>query len=231
VATYPIGPDGVPVGRGDLVAHQGRGRDPQRQEGPHAHSSTPTPDGLLVADLGVDTVYRYRVDPATGALTDGTPVLRLPAGSGPRHLVHTGQNVHVVGELSGTLNSFARVDGAWQEAGSEATSVVEGGLPSEVDIRGRWLYVANRGPDTIAVFDTASGRPVRVGEVSTGGSWPRHFVIVDRFLYLANERSSTVVTFALDPATGLPVPTGDVLPTPSPTCILPWGDPSEADPR
>jgi 6-phosphogluconolactonase (cycloisomerase 2 family) len=63
---------------------------------------------------------------------------------------------------------------------------------------------------------------VRVGEVSTGGAWPRHFAIVDRFLYVANERSHTVVTFALDPATGMPVPTGDVLPTPSPTCVLPW---------
>jgi len=49
-----------------------------------------------------------------------------------------------------------------------------------------------------------------------------HFAIVDRFLYVANERSHTVVTFALDPATGMPVPTGDVLPTPSPTCVLPW---------
>jgi 6-phosphogluconolactonase len=222
VATYPIGPDGVPVGRGDLVAHQGRGRHPERQEGPHAHSASPTSDGVLAVDLGVDTVFRYRVEPATGALSDGTPVLRLPAGTGPRHLVHTGQRLHVVGELSATLNSFACVDGAWQETGTEATSVVEGAAPSEVDIYGQWIYVANRGPDTIAVFDTASGRPVRVGEVPTGGSWPRHFAIVDGFLYVANERSHTVVAFALDPATGLPVPTGDILPTPSPTCILPW---------
>jgi hypothetical protein len=38
---------------------------------------------------------------------------------------------------------------------------------------------------------------------------------------VANERSGSVVSFALDPATGLPRPTGDVLPVSSPTCVLP----------
>ena len=223
VATYPIGPDGIPVGRGDLAAHKGRGRHPDRQQGPHAHSTMHTKDGLLAVDLGVDTVYRYQVDPDTGSLGEGTPALRLPAGTGPRHLVHTGQMLYVVGELTGTLNAFRGSNGHWNEAGAVATSVGDDAAPSEVELQGRWLYVANRGPDTIAVFDTAGGRPARVGEVSTGGTWPRHFAIVDRFLYVANERSHTVVTFALDPATGVPVPTGDVLSTPSPTCILPWG--------
>ena len=111
------------------------------------------------------------------------------------------------------------------QGNANATSVLPDAAPSEVAFVGHRLYVANRGPDTIAVFDTASGRPVRVGEVSTGGSWPRHFAVVDGFLYVANERSHTVVTFALDPATGLPVPTGDMLATPSPTCILPWPPP------
>jgi 6-phosphogluconolactonase (cycloisomerase 2 family) len=224
VATYPIGPDGVPVGRGDLVVHHGQGKHPDRQEGPHAHSAIPTPRGLLAVDLGVDTIYQYQMDPGTGSLGDGAPLLRLPPGTGPRHIVHTGQTLYVVGELTATLHTFtlAESEGHWHEAGTVSTSVVEGAAPSEVDLRGRWLYVANRGPDTIAVFDAAGGRPVRVGEVSTGGAWPRHFAIVDRFLYVANERSHTVVAFALDPATGMPVPTGDVLPTPSPTCVLPW---------
>jgi 6-phosphogluconolactonase (cycloisomerase 2 family) len=219
VAAFPLGTDGVPTGPGSVHQHHGQGRHPERQEGPHAHSATPTPDGLLAVDLGVDTVYRYSPTD-DGDLGEGTPVLRLPAGTGPRHLVHTGQSLHVVGELTGTLNSFAGTSLA--ETGVVATSVVPDAAPSEIAAHGRYLYVANRGPDTIAVFDTASGRPVLVGEVSTGGAWPRHFAIVDRFLYVANERSHTVVTFALDPATGMPVPTGDVLATPSPTCILPW---------
>jgi 6-phosphogluconolactonase len=227
VTTFPLGTDGVPSGPGHRDQHHGRGRNPQRQEGPHAHSATPTPDGLLSVDLGVDTVYRYEVDPVTGAMGEATPLLKLRPGTGPRHLVHSGHSLYVVGELAGTLTSFSGRDsggtaGPWRETGTVATSVVPGAAPSEVAIAGRYLYVANRGPDTIAVFDTGSGSPVRIGEVATGGSWPRHFAIVDGYLYVANERSHTVVTFTLDPATGLPIPTGDVLRTPSPTCVLPW---------
>jgi 6-phosphogluconolactonase (cycloisomerase 2 family) len=219
VATFPLGTDGVPAGRADLAAHHGRGRDPRRQEGPHAHSAVPTPDGLLAVDLGLDTVFRYRVDPATASLGTGTPLLNLNPGTGPRHFVHSGQTLSVVGELAGTLSTFSGTDGQSHETGTVATSVVPDAAPSEIAIAGHHLYVANRGPATIAVFDIASGRPARVGEISTGGAWPRHFAIVDGFLYAANERSHTVVTFRLDPATGLPVPTGDVLATPSPTCV------------
>ena len=222
VTTFPLAADGVPSGPGQVDQHYGRGKHPQRQEGPHAHSAMPTPDGLLAVDLGLDTVYRYDVDPATGAKGEAHPMLLLRPGTGPRHIVHSGQSLYVVGELAGTLTSFSGSDGQWHETGTVATSVVPDAAPSEVVVAGRYLYVANRGPDTIVVFDTTPRSLVRVGEVSTGGSWPRHFAIVDGFLYVANERSHTVVTFALDPATGLPVPTGDVLPTPSPTCVLPY---------
>jgi 6-phosphogluconolactonase (cycloisomerase 2 family) len=226
VATFPLEADGLPSGDGHLSQHHGRGKHPHRQEGPHVHSACPTPDGLLSVDLGVDTVYRYDVDPVTGAMGEAAPLLQLRAGTGPRHLVHTGQTMHVVGELAATVTSFNGTDGQWHESGTVAASVAPDALPSEVAVAGRYLYVANRGPDTIAVFDTASGSLVRVGEVSTGGLWPRHFAIVDGFLYVANERSHTVVTFALDSATGLPVPTGGVLRTPSPTCVLPWPPPA-----
>ena len=96
-------------------------------------------------------------------------------------------------------------------------------MPSEIAVSpdGRWLYVANRGPATIAVFSLADEVPSLVGEVPTGGSWPRQFVQVGPFLYVANQLSHTVAVFHVDPTTGMPSPTGDVLATPSPTCLLP----------
>jgi hypothetical protein len=45
---------------------------------------------------------------------------------------------------------------------------------------------------------------------------------VEGLLYVANERSHTVVTFEV-PRTGVPVATGAVLEVPSPTCIAPPG--------
>jgi 6-phosphogluconolactonase len=249
VASFALAADGTPTHRADLAEHwadtprydptddpgdelpdtRADGRDPVRQEGPHAHSVALTAAGVLALDLGLDTVYRYHLDPATGRLEGGDPLLRLPRGTGPRHLVAVGDDVlHVVGELSGTVNTFARTGEQWHLVSSVPSSVSPDRLPSEIAVSAdhRFLYVANRGPDTIATFaldpDRPAAPPRPVGEVPTGGRWPRHFSIVDGYLYVANERSDSVVAFALDPVTGLPAPTGDILSTPSPTQVLAW---------
>jgi 6-phosphogluconolactonase (cycloisomerase 2 family) len=64
--------------------------------------------------------------------------------------------------------------------------------------------------------------PSFVGEVATGGAWPRHFAINGAFLAVTNQGSDSVVTFRLDHMTGLPTPTGDILATRTPACVLPW---------
>lgn len=223
VASFVLDEHGVPSHRGDLAQHVGAGRHPERQEGPHAHSVAITDEGVLALDLGLDTVYRYRIDPATGQLGAGEPLLRTRPGTGPRHLAAAGPDLlYLVGELDATVNTYARTGGRWHDVATVATSVGADPLPSEIAVSpdGRYLYVANRGPDTIAVFSLADGKPSRVGEVATGGRWPRHFTIVDGHLYVANQQSDLVTAFALDPVTGMPVPTGDVLRTPSPSCVL-----------
>jgi 6-phosphogluconolactonase len=224
VAVLTLDADGVPTGRSDLAAHSGRGTDPERQEGPHAHTVAPTDDGLLAVDLGVDTVFRYPFDRATGRLGEAEVAFQLPAGTGPRHVALTDDRLYLVGELDATVSAFARTGDGWSRVGHVAASVRSGALPSEIMLSptGRFLYVANRVVDTIAVFALAGEAPDLVGEVPAGGSWPRHFVLVDDFLYVANEHSHTVVVFRVDPATGLPTPTGDILATPSPTCVLPY---------
>ena len=71
-----------------------------RQDGPHAHQSVPTPDGtLLVADLGGDALHEFRVEMsgAGGAGADGAAgagavslvpvrVHDVAPGVGPRHM-------------------------------------------------------------------------------------------------------------------------------------------------
>jgi 6-phosphogluconolactonase len=223
VASFVLDHHGVPTHRGDLAQHAGRGKHPERQEGPHVHSVAITDEGILALDLGLDTVYRYRIDHATGRLGRGEPLLRTRPGTGPRHLAGAGADVlYLIGELDASVNTYARTHGRWHDVATVGTSVGVDPLPSEIAVSPdrKYLYVANRGPDTIAVFALADGKPSRVGEVSSGGRWPRHFTIVDGYLYVANQQSGLVTAFALDPATGLPVPTGDVLRTPSPSCVL-----------
>lgn len=221
VAVVAVDRQGRFLRRTGLTTHRGRGPDPGRQEGPHAHMVRPYRDRVLVVDLGLDTVYAYRLDPGAGTLAGGTAVITTAAGAGPRHLAIGAGVLHLVGELNGMVMSYVESGGEWREIGCVAASRHGAVQPSELLIAGDFLYVANRGPDTIATFSLAGGPPVYVGEVPSGGHWPRHMVFIDDFLYVANERSHSVVVLRLDRETGMPAPAGAALETPSPTCVLP----------
>ena len=88
---------------------------------------------------------------------------------------------------------------------------------------GRFLYVSNRGHDSIAIFavDDETGRLTSVGHQSTGGRTPRNFEIdpSGTFLLAENQNSDSVVTFHIDVESGLLAPTGNVTRIPMPVCI------------
>lgn len=89
---------------------------------------------------------------------------------------------------------------------------------------GKYLYVSNRGDSSIAIFliDEAAGTLSSVAWESSNGDGPR-FIGLDpsgTFLYAANERSDTIVGFRVDKITGKLKPTGDVVHTGSPVCIV-----------
>ncbi|MEV0395972.1 lactonase family protein [Polymorphospora rubra] len=227
VVVHPLDPAGAPGPRTDLLKHDGHGADPDRQEGPHVHMVSPTPDGgpLLVVDLGTDAVYRYDLDPSNGRLrSHGTPVRTSP-GTGPRHLSrHPDGRFFVVGELNATVHEYADESGAVRERSRVPASGRGGHVqPSDIVVSGdgRFLYVGNRGVDTVGVFALDGAQPRLVAEVGSGGHWPRQLAVTGIHLYVANERSHTIGVFAVDPDSGVPTPVGDPVAVPSPTCILP----------
>ncbi|MGC5030408.1 lactonase family protein [Micromonospora sp. DT229] len=229
VTVFPLDSEGVPGERSDLVQHTGHGPDPERQEGPHAHMVAPGAEGrpILAVDLGTDSIYRYDLDPASGRLVPRAPRVRTPAGAGPRHLARhpDGRRCYVCGELDGSVLVYELTEeGGWHQSGRVEASERAGHVqPSEiaVDAEGRFLYLANRGVGTIAVFALGSGLPKLVEEVATGGEWPRHFALVGDHLYVADERADMVRTFRIDRESGVPVAVGEPLTIPSPTCVLP----------
>jgi 6-phosphogluconolactonase len=89
---------------------------------------------------------------------------------------------------------------------------------------GRFVYVSNRGQDSIACFriDETTGRLTASGYVSTLGRIPRHFTIdpSGRRLYAANQESDSIVHFDLDPDTGGLRSTGEMTSIGAPVCIL-----------
>ena len=89
--------------------------------------------------------------------------------------------------------------------------------------RGRFVYVSNRGQDSVALFraDPADGTLTYVGYTPTGGRRPRFFTLTpqaDR-LYAANQDSDDITGFRIDPATGALSPMGVVARTGSPSAI------------
>jgi 6-phosphogluconolactonase len=213
ISVHRLGPDGSIRERTDLVQHQVHGEHP-RQDAAHPHMVLATADELLVTDLGGDAIYLYRLSDDGKLAQSG--VLVAPRGSGPRHVLEVGGRHYATAELSGQVLVF---DAGEHLAGRAAASAQPGpNQPSELVSDGRFLYVANRGPNTVSVFDLAGGTLCYVTEVATG-DWPRHIALEDGTLYVANERSHQVMRMRIDPATGIPAHE-QTIEVPSPTFVL-----------
>lgn len=227
VAVHPLDAEGAPGERTDLLDLVGSGPDGERQRGPHAHMVVEDRTGILIADLGSDRVWRCRLDPVSGRLTMLAPAVTAKPGTGPRHLrVAPDGTLLLVGELGANLSWYKpAADGALELAGEVAASEGDGPTyPSEIVCGrdGRFIYVANRGPNTVSTFAWDGDEAVRVAETPAGGEWPRHMILVGDHLYVTNQLSQSVTTFRIDPETGVPQPVGEPMAEASPTCLLRW---------
>lgn len=218
VEVIRIGEDGKllePV-VGGRVQHEGKSVDPKRQAGPHAHSFfiDPTNTFALAPDLGMDRVMIYKLD-AVGGTLEANGFGATAPGAGPRHLAFgkDGKFCYVIDEMGNTVTVFH-----WDaQKGALREEQTVGTLPkdfkgvsscSEVLVHpsGTFLYGANRGHDSITVFeiDPISGQLTVKGQVPCGGHWPRNFGIdpSGRWLVVANEKSDSVVVFEIDQESG-----------------------------
>ncbi|TDE08238.1 lactonase family protein [Jiangella asiatica] len=226
ISVHRILADGALDDATHVVQHSGSGPNGTRQDGPHAHMivTDPVRGHVLATDLGTDTVYRYDFDESTGRLALADEI-RVAAGSGPRHLVLAGDHAYVVNELSSTISVIdLTAPAVVADVPTHPGTDRGGSQPSAIrlDPTGRFLYVANRGPDEVAAL-TVDGPDVSlVATVPCGGTHPRDLEVdpSGRYLYVANQFSDALVTFRLDPETGVPERRDPVLETPSPASIL-----------
>ena len=235
VAVLPISADGSLGEATSVVQHKGTGPNPERQRSPHAHCIVLDPANryALVADLGIDRVVVYRFDAQAGTISPAaTSDAVLRPGAGPRHLAFhpSGRVVYVTNELDSTLTAFhySPKTGALREAQTVATlaeGIAQPNAPADVHVSpsGRFVYVSNRGHDSIAVFaiHAKSGMLSLIELVSTGGKWPRNFAMdpTGRFLFVANQRSDSITGFRIDPRSGRLTPAGKPIELPVPVCI------------
>lgn len=235
VAVFPILPDGKLSEASAFVQHTGKGTNPERQEGPHAHSIDLAPDNrfAMVDDLGLDELLVYKFDSSKGSLTpNDPPFTKLDAGAGPRHfaLRPDGKFAYVIAEMGHTVTVFSNdAAGGRLQLLQSITTLPKGftGRNDDAEIRihpsGKFLYASNRGDDSIAIYaiDQSKGTLSQVGIVHTGGKEPRSFEIdpTGRLLFAANQKSDNIVVFKIDAKTGQLTPAGKELDVGAPVCV------------
>jgi 6-phosphogluconolactonase len=177
----------------------------------------------------------YRLDPAAAKLTpNDPPAAAVPPGGGPRHLSFhpSGKYAYVNNELNGSVTAFA-----WDaERGALKQIHTVPTLPADfagkadnttaqilVHPSGKFVYVSNRGHDSIAAFtvDEGTGKLTAAGHAPTGGKTPRNFNIdpTGKWMIVANQATDSLVLFRIDQETGALEQMGDPVEVPTPVCV------------
>ncbi len=186
--------------------------------GPHAHMIEADPSGKFVftTDLGLDRIYQYRFDDATGKLTPNDPpfIDASSKGAGPRHFVFTpkGDGLWLINEEASTLTHYQLdVNKGTLTEGESISSLPKGykgtnfaaGLVLSLD--GKQLYVANRLHNSIGHFSvTANGKLTHQDDIWTRGDYPRGVTLGNngKYLYVMNQRSDNITRFSVAPESG-----------------------------
>ena len=203
IASYRIQPDGTlsqPVDRIDFKDHQkfgALGPASARQDIPHPHSATISPDNrfLLVCDLGTDHINVFLIHPETGQLSEPAylyerpPRLRtrvtssfIPTAAGSTASTKsTPPSITISGPLRASptplegllVNTNTPVKTIAANFRADKNTAAELAISSD----GLFLYASNRGEDSLVVFsiEPKHGKLDFVQRISCGGKTPRHF--------------------------------------------------------
>lgn len=237
VGVLPINADGSLGALGDVAKLGGEpGPHKTQQKGIHPHMVPYDASNrfIVVPDKGGDKVAVFKFDPAAGKLVaNEPPSVKAREGAGPRHIAfHPSKPfAYLVNELDSTIATYA-----WDsEKGTLKALQILPATPANftgdntsagiaITANAKFVFMSNRGHDSIVTYavDAATGLLSAVGWEPTQGKQPRFFTLSPdgKFLYAANENSDTIVTFRVDDGTGKLTPTGQVIKSGSPTCVV-----------
>lgn len=228
--------DGLLGSSSDSRKHIGRSVNESRQEKSHVHSTIPSPDNkfIFVSDLGTNKIYSYSFNSANGRIAEAEkPFVEVTPGAGPRHFTFhpSGKYAYSAEELTSTVGVFSynSATGALTVLQDSVASLPPGfkGTNTAADIhtdpKGKFLYMSNRGHNTIAIFSIADNGKIKpIGHQDTKGKVPRNFMIDKRgqYFFVANQESGNIVVFRIDQKTGKLISTGNQVNVPSPVCLV-----------
>lgn len=214
----------------DKITHQGNGPRPE-QEASHIHYTDLTPDKrLAVCDLGADKLYTYDVTPE-GKLKL-VAEFSTASGFAPRHLVFhpNGNYAFLAGELSSQLALLSYDQTTGKFAHLQTLSTIpstwdkhNGAAAIRVSADGKFVYVSNRGHDSIAVFKFDSEKPqlAFIEYTSTEGEFPRDFMLdpSEKFIIVANQNTDNATLFSRNTENGTLTCLQKNIPVPEGVCV------------
>lgn len=126
----------------------------------------------------------------------------VPAGSGARHIAFSddGKFLYCANELSNTVSVFSYDEQRTKYLKDYSTLPDNFNKESSVaaiKCKGKYLYVSNRGHDSIACFEISRDNLKLIGFFHTGGSSPRDFNIFGDYLVCANEQTDNITVFEI----------------------------------
>lgn len=190
----------------DQVKHENKALGPRpEQAGAHPHYFDETPGGHLVScDLGQDRVDFYGFD---GQKLTHLASYQNEDGFGSRHLAFSpdGKYFYVAGELSSQVNVVKFDEENWMFQSLATYSTIpeswdqhNGAAAISLSSDGKFLYVSNRGHDSIAVFAVLPDQALKlVQRVSTFGEFPRDFNwdAKEKYVVAANQNSNNATLY------------------------------------
>jgi 6-phosphogluconolactonase (cycloisomerase 2 family) len=235
VGVLPILQDGSLGPLCDLLQLSGApGPHRTEQTGSHPHQVVADPTGshFIVPDKGLDKVFILQLDSDRRRLSIEFAVPAVREGSGPRHAAFhpLGATLYVANELDSTVTTFRRDKSRGLVPIEVHPTVSPDCLKTSraaaiaISTSARWVFVSNRGDDSIASCrvdeQDCTLRPERW--TTSGGTTPRFIGFDARRsgLLVANETSDSIIEFALDETTGKLTQTGDPIATGSPVCVV-----------
>ena len=209
--------------------HEGHGpRVEQDQAHPHFFDETPA-GNLVSCDLGIDAVDFYKLDDNR---LKHLARYQMEKGFGTRHLTFSpdGKTMYIVGELSSQVNVARLNENTWEFEDIATYKTIpddftdhNGAAAIRISKDGKFIYISNRGHDSIAVFKVLDDGKLELAQrISVFGSFPRDFNWdkAEKYLVVANQNTNNATLYRRNSETGSLTPIQKDISVPEATRVL-----------
>lgn len=215
-SVFPIDKLGKLSDNVQLVQHEGKSENKQRQEKPHVHTVVfhPTENKIFINDLGTDFIESipFSSDSKAFLQTDKAVSFKVPLGSGPRHLVFNkdGSKAFATFELTNELAFFEYKNNQLKllQTVKMTSDETKNGSAAEVRLSAdeKFVYASVRGNDNfIAVLKFDENSKLQLIQKVPTGKAPRNFILTNnaKTVLVANQNSNSILVLNRDKKTGL----------------------------